>query len=132
MNPPKPKQPLTCPSYCPANPLLLPDHFMFIFCSFLTSGRVIMRGRVPKMPFLIVDGDDPQRELEFELNYLLSLTTQQRYALMLRRSIDTYERMIRHGHIPAVEITQRPSRKIHCHRRKRDARTRLRPSNRRH
>ena len=81
------------------------------------------------MPRLIVSGHDPKREFAFELEYLLSLTTEQRYEMMLSRSIDTYEMMIRHGHIPAVEITQRPSRQVRHHRSKRNARARLRAGN---
>lgn len=81
------------------------------------------------VPILILDQHDPERELQFELEYLLSLTTEQRYELMFRRSLDTYERMIRHGHLPPVEIIKRPARKVRRYRGKRDARARIRARN---
>ena len=42
--------------------------------------------------------DDPERELEFELAYLRSLTTQERFALMFRKSRELVETLARHGH----------------------------------
>ncbi len=59
-------------------------------------------------PILELDRDDPKRELEFELDFLLSMTAQQRYALMFARSREMMERMIRHGHLKSVEIVKRP------------------------
>jgi hypothetical protein len=35
-----------------------------------------------------LDEQDEERELEFELDYLATLTTQQRFEMMLRRSRD--------------------------------------------
>lgn len=81
------------------------------------------------MPVLILDQHDPEHELQFELEFLLSLTTEQRYEMMFRRSLDTYDRMIRHGHLPAFEIIKRPARKVRRHRGKRDARARIRARN---
>jgi len=42
--------------------------------------------------------DDPERELEFELAYLRSLTTQERFDLMFRKSRELAESLARHGH----------------------------------
>jgi hypothetical protein len=42
--------------------------------------------------------DDPERELEFELAYLWSLTTQKRFMLMFRKSRELVETLARHGH----------------------------------
>ncbi len=66
---------------------------------------------------LKLERNDPQRELEFDLDYLLSLTSEERYRLMLRRSTDALERMIRNGHLRPVEIIKRPARPVRRHRR---------------
>ena len=42
--------------------------------------------------------DDPERELEFELAYLRSLTTQERFTLMFHKSRELVESLARHGH----------------------------------
>jgi hypothetical protein len=57
---------------------------------------------------LKLEGDDPDRELEFELAWLRSLTTQERFALMFRKSREIAEALIRHGHRKPVEIVKRP------------------------
>ena len=54
--------------------------------------------------------DDPDRELEFELDYLLSLTIQQRFEIMNRRSRKIMETLIRNGHRKPVETVKRPLR----------------------
>ena len=54
--------------------------------------------------------DDPQRELEFELDYLATLTTEQRFRLMVERSRQFMQIMIRHGHRKPAEIVKRPCR----------------------
>jgi hypothetical protein len=54
--------------------------------------------------------DDPEREFEFELEYMLSLTTQQRFEMMHNASQRVMETLIRHGHRKPVEIVKRPCR----------------------
>lgn len=56
---------------------------------------------------LMLERDDEERELAFELIYLRSLTTQQRFELMFRRSREMAELLIRHGHREPVAITKR-------------------------
>ena len=56
-------------------------------------------------PILILDHDDPEREFEFELKYLMSLTTQQRFEMMIKRSNDVKEMLIRHGYRRPVDST---------------------------
>jgi hypothetical protein len=51
--------------------------------------------------------DDPERELEFELAYLRSLTTQERFDLMFRKSRELAESLARHGHRKPAEILKR-------------------------
>lgn len=54
--------------------------------------------------------DDPEREREFELEFLLSLTAQQRFEMMFRRSREIMETLIRNGHRKPVETVKRPLR----------------------
>jgi len=54
--------------------------------------------------------DDPQRELEFEIDYLLSLTTQQRFEMMFRKSDEIKRTLLRHGYRKPSEIIKRPCR----------------------
>ncbi len=56
---------------------------------------------------LALTEDDPERELAFELAYLRSLTTQQRFDLMFRRSRETAEMLIRYGHREPDAIIER-------------------------
>ena len=51
--------------------------------------------------------DDPERELEFELAYLRSLTTQERFDLMFRKSRELAESLARHGHRKPAAILKR-------------------------
>jgi hypothetical protein len=51
--------------------------------------------------------DDPERELEFELAYLRSLTTQERFALMFRKSRELAESLALHGHRPPTAVVKR-------------------------
>jgi hypothetical protein len=51
--------------------------------------------------------DDPERELEFELAYLRSLTTQERFDLMFRKSRELAESLARHGHRRPATIANR-------------------------
>jgi hypothetical protein len=56
---------------------------------------------------LKLDADDPEKELEFELTWLRSLSTQERFELMFRKSREIAELLLRHGHRRPVEITKR-------------------------
>ncbi len=53
---------------------------------------------------LKLTADDPERELEFELAYLRSLTTRERFDLMLRKSRELVESLARHGHRKPVAV----------------------------
>lgn len=50
---------------------------------------------------------DEDRELAFELDYLLSLTTEQRFEMMFRRSREIAEELVRSGHRKPFEIIKR-------------------------
>ncbi len=84
------------------------------------------------MPILKLERDDEEREFEFDLDYLMSLTTPQRYELMFRRSAEAVERMIRHGYINPIEIVKRSARPVRRHRRDRVSDTRVRSHDRGH
>ena len=58
-------------------------------------------------PVLLLDGDDEEKELAFELAYLRSLTTQQRFDLMFRKSREIVEILIRNGHREPTAIIKR-------------------------
>ena len=58
-------------------------------------------------PVLKLDRDDEEQELDFELAYLQSLTTQQRFEIMFRKSREIAEALVRNGHRKPTEITKR-------------------------
>jgi hypothetical protein len=51
--------------------------------------------------------NDEQKEVEFELDYLLSLTVQERFQMMFEKSRIIKEMLIRNGHRKAFEIIKR-------------------------
>ena len=53
------------------------------------------------------DGDNEEQERRFELDYLLSLTTRERFQMMIQKSNDIKEMLIRNGHRKPVEIVKR-------------------------
>ena len=59
---------------------------------------------------LKLDKDDPERERAFGLKYLLSLSTQERFEMMFRRSDEIKRALLRHGHRKPIEIVKRPCR----------------------
>ena len=61
-------------------------------------------------PILKLDHDDEERERIFHLKYLLSLTTAQRFEMMIRQSDEIMRTLIRHGHREPSEIVKRPCR----------------------
>ena len=51
--------------------------------------------------------DDEERELEFDLSYQLSLSTQERFEMMFQKSKELKEIMLRNGHRKTFEIIKR-------------------------
>jgi hypothetical protein len=51
--------------------------------------------------------NDEQKEVEFEIDYLLSLTVQERFQMMFEKSRVIKEILIRNGHRNAFEIIKR-------------------------
>jgi hypothetical protein len=59
------------------------------------------------MPVLKLENDDENREIEFELSYLKSLTTRERFILMQKKS-DEMRKMLRtRGYRKSPEIIKR-------------------------
>ena len=54
--------------------------------------------------------DDEDRELAFELDYLVSLTTEQRFEMMFRRSRELSDGLIALGYRKPQELIKRPLR----------------------
>lgn len=61
------------------------------------------------MPVLKVepDGASEEEELEFELEYLRTLTTPERFEMMFRRSRQIAEELLRRGHRRPAQILKR-------------------------
>jgi len=62
------------------------------------------RKKKRKTYILVLDGDDPERELEFELDFQLSLSAAERYEMMDRLVNDGLEFIQRNGYknTPAI------------------------------
>ena len=56
---------------------------------------------------LKTDRHDEEKELDFELAYQATLTTQQRFELMFRKSREIAETLIKHGYRKPFEIIKR-------------------------
>ena len=59
------------------------------------------------MPILKLDYDDENKEIEFEIRYLKSLTTKERFLLMMRKSEEMKKLMRNRGHRRSFEIIKR-------------------------
>jgi hypothetical protein len=73
-----------------------------------SGGRMSPRRKERDVPILKLSDHDDPRELEFELDYLLRLTLEERFALMRERSEEMARALIRHGHRRPAEIVKRP------------------------
>ena len=59
------------------------------------------------MAILKLTRDNPKREIHFELQYQLSLTTRQRFAMMLKKSAEIKKMLRSRGHRKSVEVIKR-------------------------
>ena len=64
--------------------------------------------RKQKTMILSIDNDDPQRELEFEVAFQLSMTTKQHYARMKKLVNQTMEVVKKSDHKKTPAIISRP------------------------
>ena len=58
-------------------------------------------------PILKLDHDDEEKELDFEIEYQLSLTTEERFQMMFQRSREIAEMLLRNGYRKPFEIIKR-------------------------
>jgi hypothetical protein len=66
-----------------------------------------MGKKVNSRSVLLLKKDDEQKEIEFELQYLLSLTVQERFKLMRRKSREMLALLEQNGHRKAAEVVKR-------------------------
>ena len=59
------------------------------------------------MAVLKLEEDNESREIEFELDYLASLTTQQRFQMMLQKSLEMALLLRRNGHRKTTQVIKR-------------------------
>ncbi len=58
-------------------------------------------------PILKIEKHDERKELLFELKYLMSLTTRQRFEMMLKKSREVRELLEKSGHRKPFEVIKR-------------------------
>jgi hypothetical protein len=63
--------------------------------------------RLEKRGILILKNSDEKRELEFELNYLSSLSLSQRFSLMQKKSQELKTNLKNNGHRTTPQIIKR-------------------------
>jgi hypothetical protein len=66
-----------------------------------------MGKKVNNSGLLLLKKDDEKKEIEFELHYLLSLTVQERFQLMMKKSREMLALLERNGHRRTAEVTKR-------------------------
>ena len=60
-----------------------------------------------RLRVLKLSADDEEKELEFEVDYLSSLTFEERLRMMRKKSREMLKQMIDHGHRRPFEIIKR-------------------------
>lgn len=58
-------------------------------------------------PILKLDEDDEEKEIDFELDYQLSLNVDQRFRMMFQKSKELAEMLVKNGHGRPFEIIKR-------------------------
>lgn len=59
------------------------------------------------MPILKLDKSDENKEIEFELRYLTSLTTAQRFRMMFQKIQEIHNLLRQNGHRKTAQIIKR-------------------------
>jgi len=59
------------------------------------------------MPILKLSKDDENEEIEFELNYLKSLTTNQRFQMMFKKTYELINLLEKNGNRKTTQIIKR-------------------------
>jgi hypothetical protein len=73
----------------------------------LSDGGRRESAKVNSMPILKARGNNERAEIDFELDYLASPTTQQRFEMMLRKSREMAALRKRHGSRRTTQIITR-------------------------
>lgn len=73
----------------------------------MSRRNIMLSGKVKAMAILKTRTHNERAEIEFELNYLASLTTQQRFDMMLRKSREIASLRKRHGSRRTTQIVKR-------------------------
>ena len=66
-----------------------------------------MNGVNTMSPILKLDEDNEEKELDFELDYQLSLDVEQRFRMMFQKSKELVEMLEKNGHRRPSEIIKR-------------------------
>ena len=69
--------------------------------------KVNRRGKHQRTFVLKLDEDKPDKELEFELNFLQSLTTEQRFQMMFKKTEEIRSLLKNHGYRKTSQIIKR-------------------------
>jgi len=73
----------------------------------LTAKKVYLESMGRERSILKLSQSDEERELEFELNYLASLSFDERLKMMRQKSREMLRQMVEHGHRRPFEIVKR-------------------------
>ena len=66
-----------------------------------------MNGVNTMSPILKLDEDNEEKEIDFELDYQLSLDVEQRFRMMFQKSKELAEMLVKNGHRIPSEIIKR-------------------------
>ncbi len=73
----------------------------------LALKKVYLKSMGRERSILKLSQSDEERELEFELNYLASLSFDERLKMMRQKSREMLRQMVEHGHRRPFEIVKR-------------------------
>lgn len=73
----------------------------------VSDGHMVLSGKVPAMAILKTRSHNERVEIEFELDYLASLTTQQRFEMMLQKSREMASLRKRHESRRTTQVIKR-------------------------
>ena len=73
----------------------------------MSRSKIVLSGKVRTMAIRKTRTHNERAEIEFELDYLASLTTQQRFDMMLQKSREMASLRKRHGSRRTTQIIKR-------------------------
>lgn len=66
-----------------------------------------MTERKESKGILILKNHSEADEIDFELNYLMSLSVSERFRLMMNKSLEMINLLVQHGHLKTPQIIKR-------------------------